>query len=117
MLEVAMVAVIGLLFWGIRLAATLSPMLVLSIGIWLIAGGFGLGLPTGAIYHVMLYRSLDRVGDLPTRWWLKPISLHPRIPEEDRVSVLAWCLAGAFGFLVIVFGIVLASVGAYRLLS
>jgi hypothetical protein len=65
----------------------------------------------------MLYRSLARVGVLPGRWWLKPTSLHHLIPLEDRTSVLAWCVAGALGFLLIVFGIVLASVGAFRLLG
>ena len=113
---VAIVALIGLLFWGVSLAATLSPEMVLWGGIWLVAGGFGLGLPTGAIYHLMLFRSLGRADVLPGNWWLKPTSLHHLIPMEDRFSVLSWCFAGALGFLVIMFGIVLASVGAYRLL-
>ncbi len=108
---------IGLLLWGISLAATLAPELVFWCGVWAVAGGFGLGVPTGAVYHLLLYRSLQRVDALPERWWLRPTTLHDRIPGEDRGAVLAWCYVGAAGFMVIVFGIVLACVGSYRLLT
>jgi hypothetical protein len=116
-LESAIVVMIGLVFWGAGLVLTTSPAHVLWIGIWLVALGFGLGLPTGAIYHLMLYRSLGPMGLLPDRWWLKPTSLHDRIPSHDRLSVLRWCAAGAIGFFVIVSGIALASIGAYRLVA
>ena len=89
-----------------------NPETVFMAGVALVAAGFGFGLPTGFVYHVMLYRSLRRINALPARWWLHPTSLHNNIPDEDRGCVLGWCYAGALGFLVILIGLPISATGA-----
>ena len=74
-----------------------------------------LGLPTGLLYHVLLYRALRSRGVVPERWWLRPTSLHDDIPDEQRGRVLFWCALGAAGFLVIVLGLVVGTVGLWRI--
>lgn len=115
MFETAIVLLLGAGFWGIHLALNAAPEVLLFGGMWVVSAGFALGLPTGALYHLALYRSLRRVDALPTRWWLRPTSLHDRIPERDRFRVLGWCYLGAAGFLVIVAGIAITAAGAFRI--
>jgi hypothetical protein len=115
MLETAIVLLLAAGFWGIHLAMNVDPEWLLFGGMWIVAGGFALGLPTGALYHLTLYRSLRRANALPARWWLRPTSHHDRIPVADRVRVLGWCYLGAAGFLVIVVGIAITAAGALRI--
>ena len=56
-------------------------------------------------------------GRLPERWWLSPTSHHDLIPAGDRRFVLVWGTIGGSGFLVIVLGIVVITVGLWRMLS
>jgi hypothetical protein len=115
MFETAIVILLGAGLWCIHLAMNVDPELLLFGGIRVVALGFALGLPTGAIYHVALYRSLRRVHALPARWWWRPVSHHDLIPDADRARVLGWCYLGAAGFLVIVLGIAIAFAGALRI--
>ncbi|HVP31832.1 MAG TPA: hypothetical protein VMW35_22010 [Myxococcota bacterium] len=111
LLMLAVVAVLGA--WAL-LGSTLPVATVLFGGIWLVVAGLALGVPTGAIYHVALWRSLGRAKLLPARWWLHPTSLHDRIPEPDRLHVLAWCYLGAAGFLLTLLGCAVVAIGAWR---
>ena len=90
------------------------PAALLVAGAWAIAIGLAFGVPTGAVYHVALRRSLLAASRLPERWWWNPTALHDRIPEADRTHVLAWCYAGAAGFLVTVLGCALVAISAWR---
>lgn len=85
-------------------------------GIGLAALGFGYGLPTAAVYHWMLYRSLARAERLPNHWWLSPTSHHDLIPRNERLGVFVWGALGGTGFLVIVMGIIVTSIGLWRTL-
>ena len=85
-------------------------------GIGLAAVGFTYGIPSAIVYHSMLYRSLTRADRLPSRWWLAPTSLHDLIPRDERAGVFAWGAIGGTGFLVIVMGIIVTSIGLWRTL-
>ena len=117
MLEIGIVlATLMLLAAGSFSAPALSADLLLRVGFWTVLGGLGFGLPTGALYHVGLHRSLARVGRLPRRWWLHPTSHHRLLPPEDAPSVLAWCRAGAFGCAVVFLGCAVAALGVWQAL-
>ena len=92
----------------------LAPATLLLVGFWTTLGGLALGIPTGALYHVELHRSLSACARLPERWWVSPTSLHGLIPPTDRVRVLGWCYAGAAGFVVTVLGCVLVAFALFR---
>lgn len=77
-----------------------------TAGLWLIAVGFVVGVPTGVQYHLELYRRLKPTGLLPDNWYWNPISCNDLLAEQDRPRVLAWCFAGAAGFMVILAGVV-----------
>lgn len=85
-------------------------------GIGLAAAGFAYGIPAAIVYHWRLHASLSRANRLPPRWWLNPTSLHAQIPREDRFRVLLWGGLGGSGFLIIVLGILLTSIGLWRTL-
>lgn len=112
----------GLLMLGllVAMAAVWAAWAFVPLDALILAGaaiaGAGLvfGVPTGIVYHVLLRRSLVRAGSLPPRWWLRPTSLHARIPAVDRRRVLAWCYAGAAGFLVTLVGCAVVALGALR---
>jgi hypothetical protein len=115
MLETIIAMGAGLLLWVAYWASAANPESVFVIGVLLVGAGLGFGIPTGLVYHLMLYRSLRRIGALPARWWLHPTALHHAIPPQDRVAVLAWCYAGALGFLVVVAGLPISAAGVWRL--
>jgi hypothetical protein len=92
----------------------LAPETLLLVGFWTTLGGLALGIPTGALYHLELYRSLRACERLPERWWVAPISHHRVIPSEDRMRVLGWCYVGAAGFLVTVLGCALVALALLR---
>ena len=89
---------------------------LLAAGAWLVGGGLAFGLPTGLVYHVALRRSLLAVGALPRRWWLHPLSLHPRLPDDAAPRVLLWCRLGALGCGIAFLGCAVFALGAFRLL-
>ncbi len=118
MLETALV--LGtLLALGLGSAAWagLAPDALLLAGFWLIVAGLTFGLPTGAVYHLALHRSLQRAGSLPRRWWLHPTSHHRLLPAADAPSVLAWCRAGALGCAVVFLGCAVAGLGAWKAIA
>jgi hypothetical protein len=97
--------------------AEVPPDVLLVAGFWLIVAGLAFGLPTGAVYHVALHRSLLRAGVLPRRWWLHPTSHHRLLPADDAPSVLAWCRAGALGCAVVFVGCAVAGLGAWKAIA
>jgi hypothetical protein len=111
LLVVALVTLLGV---GYAAWALVPVDALLLLGVQLVAAGLLFGVPTGAVYHLALRRSLVRAGSLPRRWWLRPTSLHGRIPASDRARVLGWCFAGAAGFFVTVLGCALVALGAVR---
>ena len=115
MFEFLMVIAMTSLMWLLHWAVSVAPEHLFWTGLVLVAAGFAFGLPTGAIYHVALYRALRSVDALPRQWWLRPTSLHDRIPPAHRRWVLGWCYAGALGFFVIVVGIPISAAAVWRL--
>lgn len=105
-----------LLFCVIGWAAGAGAEAMIWGGIGLSAIGFGFGIPSAIVYHWMLHRSLARAERLPSRWWLSPTSHHDLIPRDDRGSVIIWAAIGGSGFLVIVLGIIITSIGLWRTL-
>ena len=97
---------------GLALAA--PPPSLLAVGFWVALGGLALGVPTGLVYHLALRRALLTAGRLPARWWLRPTALHGALPAARRASVLAWCRAGAAGFVISVTGCALVALATWR---
>ena len=117
MLEALIAVGLVLGMGGSVLATTMPPETLLISGSWLVAAGLGFGVPTGVVYHVALYRSLERIGQLPPGWYWRPTALHGRIPSQDRRVVLGFCLAGAMGLGVCVVGCGLVAIAAARFWS
>jgi hypothetical protein len=105
------------LFFMLGWAAKAPAETLIYVGIAAAAAGFAYGIPTAIVYHWRLYRSLLACNRLPARWWLKPTSLHDRIPPTDRAGVFVWGAIGGSGFGVILVGIALTSMGLWRTLS
>ncbi|HYB12874.1 MAG TPA: hypothetical protein VEG67_05345 [Myxococcota bacterium] len=116
MLEIAVVLGVFVAMAGGVASTALAVETVFAAGLWLIVGGLAFGVPTGVLYHLVLRRSLLRLGPLPVRWWLRPIQLNPSVPTADRRLVLGFCYAGAAGFLVTLLGCVVVSIAAWRTL-
>jgi hypothetical protein len=116
-IEIKMVlgAVLALVLGG-AVGAWLPPDTLFLAGVRLAAAGLAFGVPTGLVYHLELRRALLVADALPARWWLRPTSLHAGIPADRRARVLAWCYAGAAGFLVSVLGCAVVAVAALRML-
>jgi hypothetical protein len=115
-LETLLAALLLMTLGATALALTSAADALVVAGVWIVAAGLAFGVPTGLLYHVALHRSLTRAGTLPPRWWLRPTTLHDRIPADDRGRVLGWCAAGAAGFGVTVVGMIVMAVGAIRML-
>jgi hypothetical protein len=112
--EIGIALLLLLALGGLATALAVAPATLLIAGFWTTAAGLALGVPTGALYHVALRRSLLGVARLPERWWWNPTALHDAIPAGDRLRVLAWCYAGAAGFAVSVLGCALVALAAWR---
>jgi len=80
-------------------------------GIWVTLAGFVVGVPTGFIYHLRLFKALRPRGDLPPGWYWRPLRFNSRLRPEERVGVMAWCYVGGLGFLVICLGLILMGAG------
>jgi len=105
------------LFCLVGWAVGAAPDSLIRGGAGLVAFGFAYGIPTAVVYHWRLYRSLVRADRLPPRWWLSPTSHHDALPSEDRRGVLVWGALGGSGFVVILLGIGLISIGLWRILA
>ena len=101
-------------FCVLTFAAKASAEAVLVGGLGLAAVGFAYGIPTAIVYHWLLHRSLVRHDRLPPRWWLSPTSHHELVPSADRPRILLWAGIGGSGFLVVVLGILVTSIGLWR---
>lgn len=102
------------LFCVLAFAARASAEALILSGLGLAAIGFAYGIPTALVYHWLLRRALVRHDRLPARWWVSPTSHHHRIPPQERRRVLRWAAIGGSGFVVIVVGILLTSLGLWR---
>jgi len=107
MIEFAVVLAILLLIVGSGSLLLLKwQTLVLTAG-WLLAVGAAVGVPTGVLYHVRLYRALAPQQLLPARWYWNPVHYHDLLEEgAERRSVMRWFWLGATGFVVIALGVV-----------
>lgn len=112
-ISTALIGLFCLMGWAVQAGS--ETLIYAGIGFAVV--GFGYGIPTAIVYHWRLYRSLLRCDRLPARWWLQPTALHDRIPAGDRRGVLTWGAIGGSGFVIIVVGILLTSVGLWRTLS
>ena len=117
MIEITLVlgAVLALVLGG-AVGAWLPPDTLFLAGVRLAAAGLAFGVPTGLVYHLELRRALLGADALPARWWLHPTSLHGAIPAAQRTRVLAWCYAGAAGWLISVVGCAVVAVAAVLML-
>lgn len=104
---------LGLLLVGALglLASILTPGLLAEGGLWTLAAGLALGLPTGFWYHALLYRILVGRMKLPRRWWLSPGDLHRHLDRDDLRRIKPWYLLGAIGFLLCLGGGLAAAAG------
>lgn len=80
-------------------------------GIWVTAAGFIVGVPTGFVYHVRLYRVLSPRGELPPGWYWRPLRYNACLRPEERSGVMSWCYVGGFGFAIIVIGLLMMGAG------
>jgi hypothetical protein len=118
MLETVLVAATLLVFGlGAFAWTSVAADVLLVGGFWIVVAGLAFGLPTGALYHFELHRSLRRAGCLPRRWWLSPTSHHRLIPPEDALRVLGWCGAGALGCGVAFLGCAVIALGAWKAMA
>ena len=111
MREFALFVLISLVVAAMGAAAMVPWRDLFAGGVWLVIFGFALGLPTGIVYHVQLYRKLRAHQPLPKTWILRPIPLNERLRPEDRGAVLPWCYIGGLGFGIIVLGLVVLFLG------
>lgn len=116
MLESLISLAFVLLFCVIGWAVNAGGEAMIWGGVALAAVGFAYGIPTALVYHWLLYRSLVRADRLPLRWWLSPTSHHELVPREERTTVFVWAALGGTGFVVIVLGILVTSIGLWRTL-
>jgi hypothetical protein len=80
-------------------------------GIWVAVAGFVVGVPTGFIYHVRLFRVLNPRGALPRGWYWRPLRFNSCLHREERAGVMAWCYIGGLGFAIICLGLLMMGAG------
>jgi len=112
MLELLLVltGLIGFVLLG-YLTLVVTPGIMVEFGLWVLAAGLVIGIPTGLWYHVVLYRTLARHITLPKGWWRRPAELHPRLTTDEFRPILPWFVSGAIGFVLCVIGGVAAIAG------
>ena len=93
------------------ITVTVTPPVMVGLGFMTLVAGLLVGVPTGAWYHVVLYRTLARRMTLPRRWWRKPVDLHPLLTPQEYQGVRPWFLIGAAGFLLCLVGGIAAIAG------
>ena len=93
------------------ITVVVTPQIMIELGLWVLAVGLLVGIPTGLWYHVILYRQLALRTTLPPRWWRAPVELHPLLTPQEFRRVKPWFVAGAAGFLLCCIGGVAAIVG------
>jgi hypothetical protein len=108
MLVLATLVAVGLLGF---LATILSPRLMTAIGLWTLAAGLLVGVPTGFWYHVLLYQVLSPRTRLPQKWWWAPVDLHPLLTQQELARLKPWFAIGGLGFVLSVAGGLAAMAG------
>lgn len=112
MIELGLVlGLLGTLVGSALILTHVGWELMLIGGTVLIVAGLGVGVPAGAIYHVLLHRAARAL--LPALWWLHPTRHHDLVPSGPRRAVLVWCYIGAGGWAVAVLGCALVALGAF----
>jgi len=109
-LLLAAAIVLALVVIGL-LTVAITPGLMIEFGLWVLAGGLILGVPTGLWYHLVLYRTLSGRGHLKPGWWRRPVELHPLLTPQEYNHVRPWFVAGAVGFVLCCVGGVAAIIG------
>lgn len=104
-------AILGALFLLVLITAFVTPRLMIELGLWVLAGGLIVGIPTGFWYHVRLYRALAGRIALGPGWWRRPVELHPLLTPQEYELVGPWFVAGAVGFVLCCVGGVAAIIG------
>ncbi|MCP4674868.1 MAG: hypothetical protein GY854_05035 [Deltaproteobacteria bacterium] len=107
MRELLLVIVLVVVFAALGAVALVSWRTLFYVSIWLVVIGIVVGVPTGFIYHVLLYRKLKPRDEIPRGWVWGPIRLNAKLTPRERLLVLPWCYVGAMGFFVIIVGFVL----------
>ena len=81
------------------------------VGIVMIAAGIAVGVPTGFVYHVQLYRALRSRNRLARGWVWRPFQHHQHLDRRDKRRVMPWAIVGGVGFFIIVIGQALLAAG------
>ncbi|MBS0170318.1 MAG: hypothetical protein JSR62_08165 [Nitrospira sp.] len=89
----------------------ITPPLMVEFGLWVLAAGLMLGIPSGWWYHVLLYRTLAANMPVPSHWWRRPVDLHSLLTVDEYHRVRPWFVAGAVGFVLCLIGGVAAIAG------
>jgi len=112
MLELLLVlaSVVGLCVLAL-ITVVITPQIMIELGLWVLASGLLVGIPTGLWYHVALYRQLTPRMTLPPRWWRAPVELHLLLTPQEFRRVRPWFVVGAVGFLLCCVGGVAAIAG------
>lgn len=92
LVSIAGVTVIGFM------TKLVTPEIMIEFGLWILAGGLLIGIPSGVWYHVVLYRALKRRMMPPAGWWRAPVQLHAKLSPLEFKPVRPWFVAGAAGF-------------------
>jgi hypothetical protein len=71
----------------------------------LIVVGMGVGVPTGVVYHVMLWRTLQAWGQSTRGLVWNPVPLHDRVPAAARGPFLVWFWIAGGAFVLVVLGL------------
>jgi hypothetical protein len=108
LLAISIVAALGSIA---LVTAVITPRLMIELGLWVLASGLLIGIPTGLWYHVVLYRALAGKVALRPGWWRRPVELHPLLTPAESKRVRPWFLAGAVGFVLCCVGGVAAIIG------
>ena len=100
------IGIVGLL--ALISGAMLLPWSFLYTTAWVVIFvGMLVGVPTGFTYHVVLYKQLKMMGEVPRGWYWRPITFNSRLDPRGRARVLPWLYVGGAGFILVVIGIVL----------
>jgi|WetSurMetagenome_2_1015567.scaffolds.fasta_scaffold422462_2 hypothetical protein len=105
--------VAGLVVFGLMVALLPIEGLLLA-GVGCIALGFALGVPSGAYYHLKLYRYLAAHGGVPSGFFWHPTRYHAQLPPSELRKITPWFLLGALGFVLILLGCAIVMLGVWR---
>ena len=110
MREIALAAFILGSLVGLAFLSSIPWEPALAVSWWITGIGMALGVPTGVLYHVQLYRKLTARNVLPDDWIWRPIRCNALLTDVERVSVMPWFIAGGLGFVIVVLGIIAIAV-------